>query len=130
MEAFKCCSLGFIRCLGLAFQSTMIDSEQEWRWLRDMSTGIKRRLQTLGIYEYEEAQTCRKCLQASLTLTEYSLYDLVVFACSVDKTRWIYIYALAAAAGRRRTHDAKQDSRESSVLRFCKKFGAPDADQK
>ena len=80
-------SLGFIRCLGLAFESTMIDNEEEWMWLRDMSRGIKRRLQTLGIYEYEEAQTCRKCLQASLTLTEYSLSDLVVFACLVDKTR-------------------------------------------
>ena len=80
-------SLGFIRCLGLAFESTMIDNEEEWMWLRDMSRGIKRRLQTLGIYEYEEAQTCRKCLRASLTLTEYSLSDLVVFACLVDKTR-------------------------------------------
>ena len=96
LEAFKggasvYGSLGFIRSLGLAFHTTMVDNEQEWRWLRDMSTGIRRRLQTLGIYEYEEAQTCRKCLQASLTLTEYSLYDLVVFACSVDKTRWIYM---------------------------------------
>ena len=88
IDAFKGAdygSLGFIRCFGLALNKVMIENEQEWRYLRQMSWGIKVRLQKLGLYAYSEAEKCRSCLQSSLSLRQYSLSDLVVFVCLIDK---------------------------------------------
>ena len=78
-------SMGLIRCLGIVFESTMVDDEIEWTWLRQTSKGIAARLQSLGLYECGDAERCRQCLQASLKLSQYSLSDLVVFVCLLDR---------------------------------------------
>ena len=78
--------LGLVRCLGIACRGTLIDDTVEWDWFKDMSDGLKIRLRSLGIYEYDDAERCRSCLQSSLSLTQYSLSDLVVFVCLLDKS--------------------------------------------
>ena len=78
-------SLGFIRCLGIACNGTLIEDETEWRWFHDMSPGLKKRLISLGIYEFADAEMCRRCLSSALSLPRYSLSDLVVFVCLLGK---------------------------------------------
>ena len=80
-------SMGLIRCLGIVFESNLIDDEIEWAWLRRCSTGVTARLRSLGLYEYVDAERCRRCLQASLKLSQYSLSDLVVFVCLLGRVR-------------------------------------------
>ena len=77
--------MGLIRCLGIVFECTLIDDEIEWSWLRCTSTDIEARLKSLGLYEYVEAERCRRCLEASLKLSQYSFSDLVVFVCLLDR---------------------------------------------
>ena len=78
-------SMGLIRCLGIVFERTLIDDEIEWTWLRRCSTGVTARLRSLGLYEYVDAEPCRRSLQASLKLSKYSLPGLVVFVCLLDR---------------------------------------------
>ena len=80
-------SMGLIRCLGIVFECTLIDDEIEWSWLRCTSTDIEAQLKSLGLYEYVDAERCRRCLQASLKLPQYSFSGLVVFLCLLDRVR-------------------------------------------
>jgi hypothetical protein len=79
-------SIGFIRCLAEAFSTTMCNDETEWLYLRSMSAGLAVRIRSLGLWEYGNASRCRLALAASTQCTTYSLSDMVVFVCLVDKS--------------------------------------------
>ena len=69
-------SMGLIRCLGIVFESKLMDDEIEWTWLRRCSTGVTARLRSLGLSEYVDAERRRRCLQASLKLSQYNLFPI------------------------------------------------------
>ena len=90
VEAFKAKkgdygSLGFVRSIGEAFGKKIDDDEDEWNYLRAMSAGIKGRLKKLGLYKYSDAEECRACLQSAVRVANYSLSDLIVYVCLLDK---------------------------------------------
>ena len=78
-------SLGLVRCLGHVCNAGLVDDETEWLWLRDSSSNLKNRIKKLGIYDFADAEQCRSCIQSALQLSRYSLSDLVVYVCLLDK---------------------------------------------
>ena len=77
-------SLGLVRCLGHVCNAVLVDDKTEWLWLRDSSPNLKR-IKKLGIYDFADAEQCRSCIQSALQLSRYSLSDLVVYVCLLDK---------------------------------------------
>ena len=78
-------SLSLVRCLGHVCNAVLVDDKTEWLWLRDSSQYLKLRIRKLGIYDYADAEQCRSCIQSALQLSRYSLSDLVVYVCLLDK---------------------------------------------
>ena len=78
-------SIGFIRCLAESFCIPMCNDDLEWVYLRSMSSGLAQRIRKLGSWDYCDASKCRLALVASASLSTYSLSDMVVFVCLVDK---------------------------------------------
>ena len=74
-------STGFVRQVVLAAGKKLSETEEDWKYLLNMTSSVRRKLEAYGVDDFVKMREACGDLKTRLEVQRYGMVDLVVFSC-------------------------------------------------